>query len=132
VNRNWSTVDFVPGPDNRLDQQVPMTANLGLDWKTGQLTTGGSFTFRQGGPVRLSTRQTAVSMVRHDMELYGLWKFDDRNQLRVVVNNLKGEDWIGDNTYERRDADGDLAGTIHRVSAWPVAMGLRATMEMKF
>jgi hypothetical protein len=50
----------------------------------------------------------------------------------VVVNNLKGEDWIGDNTYERRDADGDLAGTIHRVSAWPVAMGLRATMEMKF
>jgi outer membrane receptor protein involved in Fe transport len=132
VNRNWSEVDFVPGPDNRLDQQVPLTANLGVDYKTGQLTTGGSFTFRSGGPVRLSERQTALTMYRHDLELYGLWKFDSKNQLRVALSNMLGEDWIGDNTYERRDAAGNLTGTVRRVSAWPVDLSLRATMEMRF
>jgi outer membrane receptor for ferrienterochelin and colicins len=27
VARNWSSVDGVPGPDNRLDEQVPLSAN---------------------------------------------------------------------------------------------------------
>ncbi|MFP5391439.1 MAG: TonB-dependent receptor domain-containing protein, partial [Gammaproteobacteria bacterium] len=132
VNRNWSEVDFIPGPDNRLDQQVPLSANLGLDYKSGQLTTGGSFTFRSGGPVRISARQTAVTPYRHDLELYGLWKFDSKRQLRVAVSNIMGEDWVGDNTYERRDAEGNVSGTVRRVSAWPVDVALRATMEMRF
>jgi outer membrane receptor for ferrienterochelin and colicins len=131
-NRNWSEVDFVPGPDNRLDQQVPMTANVGVDYKAGQLTTGGSFTFRSGGPVRTSLRQTSVSPYRHDLEVYGLWKFDSKNQVRVAVTNILGEDWIGDNTYERRDASGNLLGTVRRVSAYPVDVALRATVEMRF
>ncbi len=132
LNRNWSEVDFVPGPDNRLDQQVPMTANLGIDYKAGQLTTGGSFTFRSGGPVRLSPRQTAITPYRHDLELYGLWKFDNKNQVRVAVTNILGEDWIGDNTFERRDPEGNVTGTVRRVSAWPVDVALRATVEMRF
>ncbi len=132
VNRNWSEVDFVPGPDNRLDQQVPMTANLGLDYKSGQLTTGGSFTFRSGGPVRMSLRQTAVTPYRHDLQFYGLWKFDAKKQVRLAVSNVLGEDWVGDNTYERRDLDGNLTGTIRRVAAYPVDLALRATMELRF
>lgn len=132
VNRNWSEVDYVPGPDNRLDQQVPLTANLGVDYKAGQLTTGGSFTFRSGGPVRNSLRQTSVSPYRHDLEVYGLWKFDSKKQLRVAVTNILGEDWIGDNTYERRDPAGNVTGTVRRVSAYPVDIALRATMEMRF
>ena len=31
--RNFSSVDEVPGPNNRLDQQVPFNATLGLDYR---------------------------------------------------------------------------------------------------
>lgn len=31
VSRNWSSVDAVPGPDNRLDAQTPLSATLGAD-----------------------------------------------------------------------------------------------------
>jgi outer membrane receptor for ferrienterochelin and colicins len=126
ISRNWSSVDAVPGPNNRLDQQTPFSATLGIDYKTGQLTTGGSFAFKNGGPVRISTRQSSYVSVRRDMEIYGLWKFDPKNQLRVAVSNILSQDFINENTYAEDD------GSVRRVSIFPGIVVVRATMEMKF
>ena len=59
INRNWSRVESVPGPANYLDQQTPLSVNLGIDYKAGSLTTGGSFVYRRGGLVRASLNQYA-------------------------------------------------------------------------
>jgi outer membrane receptor for ferrienterochelin and colicins len=126
ISRNWSSVDAVPGPDNRLNEQTPFSATLGMDYKAGALTTGGSFAFKNGGPVRISVQQTSYQSVRRDLELYGLWKFDPRNQLRVAVSNILGQDFIAEKTYA------DASGTVHRTSIFPGTVVLRATMEMKF
>ena len=126
VSRNWSTVDSVPGPNNRLDSQTPFSATLGVDYKNGAFSAGGSYAFRNGGPVRISINQTAYQTVRRDLEVYGLWKFDPKNQLRVALSNILKQDFINENTYT------DQSGSVRRVSAFPGVVVLRATMEMKF
>jgi outer membrane receptor for ferrienterochelin and colicins len=35
LGRNWSHVDALPGPDNRLAAQAPFTLNLGTDARFG-------------------------------------------------------------------------------------------------
>ncbi|MDL2356335.1 MAG: TonB-dependent receptor [Pseudomonadota bacterium] len=126
ASRNWSSVDAVQGPDNRLDAQTPFSATLGVDYKVGALTTGGSFAFKNGGPVRISTTQSSFQSVRRDLEVYGLWKFDPRNQLRVALSNILGQDYVAQNTYA------DAYGAVHRTSIYPGTVVARATMEMKF
>jgi outer membrane receptor for ferrienterochelin and colicins len=119
-------VDSVPGPNNRLDSQTPFSATLGADYKNGAFSAGGSYAFRNGGPVRISLNQTAYQTVRRDLEVYGLWKFDPKNQLRVALSNILKQDFINENTYT------DASGSMRRVSVFPGVVVLRATMEMKF
>jgi outer membrane receptor protein involved in Fe transport len=125
ISRNWSTVDAVAGPNNRLDQQTPLSATFGLDYKIGALTTGGSFAFKSGGPVTISANQSAYVSVRRDLDVYGLWKFDQKNQLRIGVSNILAQDYISDSSYS------DASGSVHRQSIFPGVVVLRATMEMK-
>ena len=127
LSRNWSSVDAVQGPNNRLDQQTPLSATLGLDYKTGALTTGGSYAFRTGGPVRISANQGAYQSTRRDLELYGLYKLDARYQLRAALSNVLGQDYINEDTY----ADERL-GTLRERSTFPVHPSLRLTLEAKF
>jgi outer membrane receptor for ferrienterochelin and colicins len=126
VSRNWSTVDSVPGPNNRLDQQTPLSATLGVDYKIGQLTTGASYAFKNGGPVRISENQLAYQSVRRDVDVYALWKFNPKNQLRVALSNVLRQDYINSGSYF------DQNGSVTRTSINPGKMIARVTMEMKF
>jgi outer membrane receptor protein involved in Fe transport len=126
VSRNWSTVDSVPGPDNRLDGQTPLSATLGADYKKGPLTVGGSYVFKNGGFVRVSGNQISYQSVRRDLDLYALWKFDPRLQLRVATSNLLAQDTISESSYTTA-ADTQTSRTLN-----PVHRSVRATLEMKF
>ena len=128
ISRNWSQVDHVPGPNNRLDQQTPVSGNFGLDYKTadGVLTAGGSFNFRNGGPVRITQQQSAYTTPRRDLDLYALWKFNPKNQLRLAVSNLLAQDFESNTIYT------DANGVIARNAISPSSPQARATMEMKF
>jgi outer membrane receptor protein involved in Fe transport len=126
LSRNWSTVESVPGPNNRLDQQTPLSATMGIDYKAGALTTGGSFSFRNGGPVRVSAQQTSYQSVRRDVDVYALWKFDPKLQLRLAVSNVLGQDWISASSYAQSDM------LVTRTSISPAYVMARATLEVKF
>jgi outer membrane receptor for ferrienterochelin and colicins len=126
VSRNWSTVDSVPGPDNRLDGQTPLSATLGADYKNGALTVGGSYVFKNGGFVRVSGNQISYASVRRDLDLYALWKFNPKLQLRVATANLLAQDTISESAYTT------AAGTQTSRTLNPVHRSVRATMEMKF
>jgi outer membrane receptor for ferrienterochelin and colicin len=127
VNRNWSRVESVPGPYNRLDQQTPLTVNLGADYKAGALTAGGSFVYRKGGPVRVSLNQRAYVWPRRELDVYALWKFDPKRQLRVAVANLLRQGFQNESTYE--DA---VIGSQTRSFLYPNGVRVRATYELKF
>jgi outer membrane receptor protein involved in Fe transport len=126
LSRNWSTVDSVPGPDNRLDGQTPLSATLGADYKNGPLTVGGSYVFKNGGFVRVSGNQIGYQSVRRDLDLYALWKFNPKLQVRVATANLLAQDTISQSAYTT------AAGTQTSRTLNPVHRSVRATVEMKF
>ncbi|MBW3501191.1 TonB-dependent siderophore receptor [Janthinobacterium sp. NKUCC08_JDC] len=90
VARNWSTLDAVAGPDNRLDGQLPWSANLGADYRlAGQpLTLGGNLHFQGGGRTRESSQLLVWQGARRELDLYALWTFSDQLRLRVSGANL--------------------------------------------
>ncbi|WP_317204440.1 TonB-dependent receptor [Janthinobacterium sp.] len=94
-SRFWSNVDGVPGPNNRLDQQAKQTANVGLDWrmKDWPLTLGGSYNWTPGSTVQTSLSETVNGGAKRMLDLYGLWKFNARTQLRVSASNLLAADY---------------------------------------
>lgn len=90
VARNWSTVDAVAGPDNRLDEQLPWSANLGADYRLASkpLTVGGNLHYQGGGASRASRQLLAWQGARRELDLYALWKFSDQLRLRLSGANL--------------------------------------------
>ncbi|WP_248287206.1 TonB-dependent receptor domain-containing protein [Massilia antarctica] len=126
VSRNWSQVDLVPGPDNRLAEQVPLSATAGIDYRAGALTAGTPFVYSGGGHVRLSQDQFTFASARRDLEMYGLWKFDSPLPLRVSVVNALRHDWISDRSYAR------AAGSQATRSTQPGKTWVRAMLEARF
>ncbi len=126
--RNWSTLTSVPGPNNRLDQQTPFSGTVGADWKLESvpLTLGGSYSFQNGGPVRISENQYSYSVPKRSLDVYGLWKFNPKNQLRVAAANALHQDNLVQWSYV--DATGRLSDT----TITPTSVVFRALLEMKF
>jgi outer membrane receptor protein involved in Fe transport len=127
LSRNWSTVDSVPGPNNRLDAQTPVSATLGADYKRGPLTVGGSYVFKNGGQVRMSANQISYQSVRRDLDLYALWKFDPRLQLRLAAANLLAQDYVSESSYGQAGNS-----TLSTRTLTPLYRSVRATLEMRF
>ncbi len=128
VSRNWSRVDSVPGPDNRLDQQVPLTANFGLDYKTpdGIWSMGSSFNFRAGGDVRNDVDRYSWSTVSRQLDGYIAWKLDSKTQLRFSAWNLLAQDSHSMTRYDT------AAGKMSTVSTNYGARNYRLQLEMQF
>jgi outer membrane receptor for ferrienterochelin and colicins len=125
--RNWSSVDNVPGPDNRLDEQTRFNASIGADWhvRTGFIT-GGRYTFKTGGPVRVSATQTSDSSARRELEWYALWKLDRTMQLRMTLANLRRQDIV--NVTGHVDQD----GRVDVVNTRPTGTTMRVNLETTF
>ena len=128
VARNWSRVDAVPGPDNRLDQQVPVSGTVGVDYKTpgGKLTTGASFAFKNGGPVRVNVEQSRYQSVRRELDVYALWKLNPTYQLRLAATNLLRQDAIAESRYT------DDRGVQRRTTFAEGYAMARVTLESRF
>jgi len=126
ANRNWSRVDSVPGPDNRLDQQIALTLVLGTDYREDKYSAGASLSYRQGGPVRISEQQSSRLQGRRELEGYLLYKIRTGYQLRLGVSNALGEDNLGDSQYL------DSNGGSRTWTRSPGSARFSANLEMKF
>jgi len=127
VSRNWSRVDTIPGPDNRMEQQVPLSALLGLDYKSGAWNMGGSFAFKDAVRARVAADRWAYAWARRDLEAYVLWKTGPKVQWRLALANILGEDEGSAIAY--LDAGGNLQ---KRRWDYPGGPKLRATLETSF
>ena len=96
-----SRVLDVLGPNNRLDQQPSMTANLGGDYRIRSmpLTLGGNVNFNPDYTTRRSNEQWAYQGAKRVVDVYGLWKFNPATALRVTVSNLVPRDYLTGTTY---------------------------------
>lgn len=94
-SRFWSSVDDVKGPNNRLDQQPTMTANLGMDYRPSAQpwSAGGNFNWTPGYTNQVSDTQTSISGVKKQIDVYALWKFSANAKLRLSASNLQANDF---------------------------------------
>jgi iron complex outermembrane receptor protein len=85
-----SRVLSVMGPDNRLDQQPSMTANLGADYRLRSmpLTVGGNLNYNPGYTTRSSDVQWLTVSQKRVMDVYGLWRVDSSTSWRLTLSNL--------------------------------------------
>jgi outer membrane receptor protein involved in Fe transport len=114
VARNWSRLEAVAGPDNRLPGQPSWNGNLGLDYTpAGQpLEMGGTYTHRSGYASRQSPQLADYGGIKRQLDLYAVWKRDARSRLRLSVSDLLHRNYVERSTYA---GDTDLTATIvHR------------------
>ncbi|GJI98095.1 catecholate siderophore receptor CirA [Duganella caerulea] len=125
MSRNWSRVDSVPGPDNRLENQVPFTANLGADYRLpgAAWTLGGNLNYQAGGPVRQSALVLTNTSPKRELDLYALWKMDAKTQLRFSASNL-----LHQQSFEAHGYVNDQ-GRRYRISQTPTSATLRILLE---
>lgn len=96
-----SRVQDVPGPDNRLDRQPDMTANLGADYRmrSWPLTVGGNLNLNPAYNTQISAAQSTWLGAKRVLDLYGLWRINDRTGLRLTLSNALGQNYVSSNTY---------------------------------
>jgi iron complex outermembrane receptor protein len=96
-----SRVKQVPGPDNRLDQQPGMTANLGADYRVRSipLTMGGNLNWNPDYDTRRSEQQWSYQGTKRVLDVYGQWRFSPATALRLTVSNLTPRDYLTSSTY---------------------------------
>jgi outer membrane receptor protein involved in Fe transport len=121
--RNWSRVDSVPGPDNRLESQTPFTANVGMDYRWTGLTFGGSLNYQASGPVRQSPQVFFTGSPKRELDMYALWKADAKTQLRISASNLLHQQ--ASESHDYLDAD----STRRRTTLTPTSATLRIMLE---
>ncbi len=96
-----SRVLDVLGPNNRLDQQPKMTANLGGDYRIRSIpfTVGGNVNFNPDYTTRRTEAQWAYQGSKRVVDVYGLWKFNPATAMRITVSNLVPRDYLTGTTY---------------------------------
>lgn len=125
---NSSSVNSVPGPNNRLDSQTPVSANFGVDYKLEDypLTIGGNLGFQNAGIVRISQNQSSYGVPKRVLDVFGLWKFDNKTNLRLALSNVLHQDNINASIYT------DPNGTLTRSNLSKTHMAIRLNFEHKF
>ncbi len=96
-----SKVLDVMGPDNRLDQQPNMTANMGADYRIRSLplTLGGNVNINPDYSTRQTEQQWVYQGSKRVVDVYGLWKFNPSTALRMTLSNLVPRDYLTGTTY---------------------------------
>ena len=115
-----SRVKDVPGPDNRLDQQPAMTANLGGDYRLRSLplTVGGNLNVNPDYDTRRTLTQWSYQGTRRVLDVYGLWRFSPSAALRLTLSNLvpraqvSGTRFEGAGFVERTRTEGSSWRTV--------------------
>ena len=98
--RNWSRLEAIPGPDNRLTDQVAGTVNAGLDYRySPALTMGVNFNLQFGGTTRLAAERLVYSAPQRTLDAYALWKLDKTMKLRLSGANLLAREEFDSRSY---------------------------------
>lgn len=129
LSRNWSTLDALPGPNNRLAEQTPLSANIGLDYRIDErerFSAGGNAGFKSAGPVTVSTLVRNDASPTRTLDLYGVMKLSPLTQWRASAFNLLQQDSYSASTFAND------SGSTRRTTRSRSNRGLRITLEHKF
>ena len=122
--RNWSRLDSVPGPDNRIDGQPAWSGNAGLDYLPASrpMELGATYSYRGRVASRASVVIFSDDDARRQLDLYALYKRDAKSRLRLSVSDLLHQDY-----RERLAYQG--AGALARTTRYRTRATWRLVLE---
>ncbi len=85
-----SSVQGVPGPDIRIDQQPDWTANFGADYRLPgtPVALGGSVNLTPGYATRVSAEQTSSVNGKRVGDAFAVWTVNPSLQVRLTASNV--------------------------------------------
>jgi outer membrane receptor for ferrienterochelin and colicins len=99
--RNWSAVNAVPGPDNRLADQLRASANLGLDLRpVAAWTLGANLNLQFNGPTQMTPLLRNDTGPERLLDLYALWKVERNVQMRLAMTDALHRDRLTSQQYQ--------------------------------
>jgi outer membrane receptor protein involved in Fe transport len=124
VTRNWSHVEVLPAPDNRLAAQIPLSANLGLDMHASpRLAAGLNLNYVRGARAAASRQLLNSSGPSRIIDVYATCKTGQQAQVRLSLSNLLHQPRYSTSAYD----DGFVA-TARRTAAASTT-GVRIQLE---
>lgn len=108
-----SSVDQVPGPNNRLEGQPKGTANIGADYKFRglPLSVGASVNYTPAYDLQLSDIQSNTMGAKVVTDAFLVWFINPKAQLRLSANNLAPRDYLNTSSIlsgtQRQDNESD-------------------------
>lgn len=95
LTRNWSRVDDLPGPHNRVSEQLRLSSTVGLDYQASERMQGGvSYSYKRGGLVRTGLNRYTISASRGELDAYALLGIAPGLKLRATVSNALADDGV--------------------------------------
>ncbi|MDC8772791.1 TonB-dependent receptor plug domain-containing protein [Roseateles albus] len=90
-----SSVDGIPGPNNKLDQQPKATANLGADYRLRSLplSLGASVNWTPANTVQQTLLTEASTSRKLVADAFALWTVNQQTSLRLSASNLAPLDY---------------------------------------
>jgi iron complex outermembrane receptor protein len=120
-----SSVDGLPGPDNRLESQQPWSMNLGFDHvlKGIPLTFGASLNYTPGYRIQQTAEQGMQQVRARNLDAYALWAVDRQSSVRLSVNNLAPLDSVSRTVLVAADGN-EQSSASRRSNRANVSLGL--------
>jgi iron complex outermembrane receptor protein len=124
LNFYRSSVDGLPGPNNRLDGQQPWQGTFGFDHRfaTMPMVLGSTMTFAPGYLTQQTSSQTLEQSRTRGLDVYAQWVFSKTLSMRVSANNAVPVD-----TWSQTLVGGGYGSTTTRSGRTNYAVGI----EMK-
>ena len=121
--RNWSRVDDLAGPANRLASQAPLTANIGGDARLAHgASVGANFRVVGGWDARTAQALVETTGIVRDLEAYAAWQAT-HGTWRLTLSDLLHRARAGGQAYD------DGVVTTTRMVATPRPARVRLQFE---
>ncbi|MBY0573870.1 MAG: TonB-dependent receptor [Undibacterium sp.] len=107
----WSDVKGLPQPFNQLNPYTyQFTLNLNYRLKDVPLTLGMNTKMQDSHWQQISVSDREYVKAAANLDLFGLWKFDKKSQLRLAINNITNSNIV--DTTSRSNVPGYIS-TLH-------------------
>jgi len=126
LNRNWSTVEQVPGPDNHLAHQTGLLINVGADYQLQPAwRIGADYNYQAADSLRESAYLTGHSNPRRHLDIYLSWKQSKQRQLRFSIANVLQQDKVEYGSYTNESSRWTETGQQQTARTWRLVWELK-------
>jgi len=121
LNRNWSKLAQVPGPDNRLAQQTGLLISIGGDYQlNSDVRVGADYSFQAADNLRESVYLSSHGQPKRLLDGYVAWQISPQHQLRFSGSNLLHQNRVETASYTNATARWSELSQQQSATTWRV------------